>query len=134
VLARVGTAREPADRCGRLASDCVVAVDLAMRTVTVMPAETGYSALLWREGYEKLIQAERSGRYGAPAVWARDARWREVARGEPEGGALKFTFRRGDPAWGRLVGTPGLRATFTVDRTSKQIMGVTFRGRDHRPV
>jgi hypothetical protein len=35
----------------------------------VKPAETrGYAALLWRRGYQTLMQAEQSGRYGAPIV------------------------------------------------------------------
>jgi hypothetical protein len=95
-----------------------------------MPAETGYAALLWRRGYQALAKAG----YRAPTVWAHGPGRREIARGEPEGGALKFTFRRGDPTWGQLVATPDLSALLVVDRRSKQILGVTFRGRDTRAV
>ena len=42
--------------------------------------------------------------------------------------ALEFRFRRGDPVYRRLVSTPGLRANIVVDRVSRQILGVTFRG------
>jgi hypothetical protein len=54
---------------------------------------------------------------------------RQIARVAPEGGALKFTFRRGVPAWGQLVGTAGLRATVVVDRESHRILNDRFRGR-----
>lgn len=117
-----------------LAAVGAVAVDLDARTLTVMPAETGYAAMLWRQGYQAMTEAERSSRYGAPVVWAHGPRSREIARGQPEGGALKFTFRRGDPTWGQLVGTPGLSALVTVDRRTSRILGVTFRGRDQRVV
>jgi hypothetical protein len=96
-----------------------VAVDLDARTVTVMPAETGYAATLWQQGYREMVQ----GGYGGPTVWA------SGARGHPEGGALKFTFPRGNPAWAELVAQPRLSAIITVDRRRGTILGVKFRSR-----
>jgi hypothetical protein len=59
-----------------------------------------------------LVEAEQSGRYGAPLVWAHGPGRREIARGLPAGdGTLRFTFERGDPVYRELVITPGLSAT-----------------------
>jgi hypothetical protein len=117
-----------------LATVGAVALDLEARTATVIPAETGYPAMLWQQGYRAMVKAERTSRYGAPDVWADAPGRRQVARGQPEGGALKFTFRKGDPAWAELVGTAGLSAFVTVDRRTNRILGVTFRGRNRRAV
>jgi hypothetical protein len=69
-------------------------------------------------------------RNDAPAPWANGAGERQIARGMPAAdGRLHFKFQRGDPTYQRLVSTPGLRATFTVDRRASRILGVTFRGR-----
>jgi hypothetical protein len=108
-----------------LAADGAVVLDLDARTATVVPAETGYPAMLWRHGYEKLVRAG----YGGPTVWAHSSGRRDIARGHPEGGALRFTFAKGDPTWAELVGTPALSAVVVVDRTSEQILNVKFRGR-----
>ena len=110
------------------AVDGAVAVDMATRTLTVVPAEPGYSAMLWRDGYEALVKAGGT-LYGVRDVWAHAPGRPEVARGELVGGALKFTFRRGDPAWSELVGTPGLRATVVVDWKVHRILNVSFHGR-----
>jgi hypothetical protein len=64
----------------------------------VKPAEAGgYAALLWRQGHRALMQAEQYGRYGALLVWAHGPGRREIVRAvSGEGGALRFTFPRGD--------------------------------------
>jgi hypothetical protein len=115
-----------------LAADAIVANDPLERTLRVKPAETtGYAALLWRQGHRALVNAEQSGRYGAPIVWAHGPGRREIARGQPgEDGSLRFQFRRGDPAYKQLVCKPGLAAVVVVDREASRIMGVRFR---HRP-
>jgi hypothetical protein len=107
------------------AVDGAVVLDVATRTATVMPAETGFPAMLWRRGIEKMMR----GGYGAPTVWAHGLGHPQIAPGQPEGGALKFTFHKGDPAWAELLGTPRLSAIITVDREAGQILGVKFRGR-----
>ena len=96
-----------------------------------MPAEPGLAALLWRQGYQTLVEDEQRGRRisAAPSVYAHGFGRHDLSRGTPQGGALKFTFRRGDPAWGQLLTTADLRATVVVDRTSKQIMSVRLYGR-----
>jgi hypothetical protein len=85
--------------------------------------------VLWAEGVR--AQAEAASGYpgDAPTVWAAGGGESEIAFGLPEGDALKFRFGRGDPVYQRLVSTPGLRATFVVDRGSSQILGVRFHGR-----
>jgi hypothetical protein len=106
------------------AVDGAVVLDLATRTATVMPTETGFPAMLWRHGIEKM----GPGGYGAPTVWAHCLGHQQIAPGQPEGGALKFTFRRGDPAWQKLVGTPALSAILVLDRDAEEILSVKFRG------
>jgi hypothetical protein len=127
VATRSAATREPVPSRlpNPLAADGAVALDLAARTATVMPAEPGLAALLWRKGYQALAQDS----YRAPAVYAHGLGRSDLARGQPSAGALKFTFPPGDPAWGELIGTPDLRATVVVDRTNKQIMSVRLHGR-----
>jgi hypothetical protein len=108
-----------------LAVDGAVVLDLAQRTATVIPAEPGHPAMIWRHGIEKL---QRSG-YHAPTVWAHAPGRRQIACGVPEAGALRFQFRKGDPAWPELIGTPRLAATVVVDRSTNEIMHVSFRGK-----
>ena len=111
-----------------LAAPASVALDLKTRTATVMPAEPGLAALLWRRGYQTLAEHGRR----APTVWASGFGQREIAWGQPEGGALRFTFRPDDATWTKLATTPDLSAIVVVDRASKQIMSVSFRGREPR--
>lgn len=108
-----------------VAVDGAVVLDLAERTATVVPAEPGHPAMLWRNGIEKL---QRVG-YHSPTVWAHAPGRREIARGEPAAGALKFQFRKGDPAWPELVATPRLAAIVVLDRSTSEIMNVSFRGK-----
>jgi hypothetical protein len=107
------------------AVDGAVVLDLAARIATVVPTETGFPAMLWRRGIEKMGR----GGYGAPTVWAHGLGHQQIAHGQPEGGALKFVFHKGDAAWPDLVGTPGLAATVVVDREAGTILSVRFRGR-----
>jgi hypothetical protein len=102
-----------------------VVLDVANRTVTVVPTETGYNAMLWRTGVEKL---ERGG-YGAPSVWAHGLGHQQIAAGQPQNGALVFRLHKGDAAWSDLVGTAGLAATVVLDRESQTIMNVRFKSR-----
>ena len=60
-------------------------------------------------------------------MWASGGGQTKIAFGLPAGGdALKFRFGRGAPVYRKLVSTPGLRATFVVDRGSSQILGVPW--------
>jgi hypothetical protein len=108
-----------------VAIDAAVVLDVATRTATVVPTETGFTAMLWRNGIEKLGR----GGYGAPTVWAHGLGHQQIAPGQPEGGALKFQFHKGDAAWPELVGTPRLAATVVLDRATNRIMNVSFRGK-----
>jgi hypothetical protein len=57
------------------AVDGAVVLDLATRTATVMPTETGFPAMLWRHGMEKMGR----GGYGAPTVWAHGLGHQQIA-------------------------------------------------------
>ncbi len=106
------------------AVDGAVVLDLAERTATVVPAEPGYPSMIWRHGVEKLA---RGGHSAPPTVWAHSPGRRDIASGQPEGGALRFRFRPGDPAWTELVGTPALSALVVLDHASQEVMAVKFR-------
>jgi hypothetical protein len=106
-----------------LAVNAAVVLDLATRTATVVPTETGFPAMLWRNGIEKMMR----GGYDAPTVWGHGLGHQQIGPGQPEGGALKFQFHKGDAAWPKLVGTPRLAATVVLDRATNQIMNVSFR-------
>jgi hypothetical protein len=85
--------------------------------------------VLWGEG----VRAQAGYAGDAPIVWASACGQSKVTYGLPAGGdALKFRFGRGDPVYQKLVSTPGLRATFVVDRGSSQILGVRFHVRPPR--
>lgn len=106
----------------------VMVLDVATRTATVVPTETGFPAVLWRNGVEKLGR----GGYGGPTVWAHGFGRQKIAPGQPEGGAIKFEFHKGDGAWPELVGTPRLAATVVLARATNRIMDVSFAGRGAR--
>jgi hypothetical protein len=114
-----------------LAADGMVFIDPATRTLTVRPSDTasGYTRLLWKQGWQALRQAQESGyRSGVPDVWASAPGARQIAHGVPgEGGTLKFTFHTSQPAYSELVNKPGLSAIITVDRGTSRILGVKFR-------
>jgi hypothetical protein len=115
-----------------LAADGAVTIDHRERALVVRPARDArsYAKVLWAEGVR--AQAEAASGYAgdAPTVWAAGGGQSKVAYGLPAGGdALKFRFGRGDPVYQKLVSTPGLRATFVVDRGSSQILGVRFHVR-----
>ena len=115
-----------------LAAAAAVTIDARERALVVRPARDarGYAKVLWAEGVR--AQAEAASRHAgdAPTVWASACGQSKVTFGLPAGGdALKFRFGRGDPVYKKLVSTPGLRATFVVDRGSSQILSVRFHGR-----
>jgi hypothetical protein len=88
------------------------------------PHADGYTKLLWDDGIRAQAKPD------PPTVWASGAGQSQIAHGQPtDDGALAFTFRTGDPVYRKLVGSPGLRATFAVDTVSRRILSVTFRGR-----
>jgi hypothetical protein len=114
-----------------LAAPGTVAINPRERTLTVRPAPDAraYAKVLWNEGVR--AQAEAPGYGGPPTVWASGGGGSEIAHGVPtaRGDALVFHFHPGHPQYQKLVSTPGLRATFVVDRGSSQILGVRFHGR-----
>jgi hypothetical protein len=110
-----------------LLDDGVVSIDSRNRTLTVRPSRdaSGYAKLLWRDGV-----AAQAATPQPPTVWAAGAGQSKVSFGLPtDDGALEFRFAVGDPVYRELVSTPGLRARIVVDRASRQILGVTFRGK-----
>jgi hypothetical protein len=115
-----------------LAADAVVVVDARERALVVRPAPAAraYAKVLWAEGVRAQAEAAASRFAGPPTVWAAGGGESKIAYGLPAGGdALEFRFGRGDPVYKKLVSTPGLRATFVVDRGSSRILGVRFHGR-----
>jgi hypothetical protein len=117
-----------------LAIDTRVTNDSVSRTLVVSPAESsGYSGLLWREGWRALLSYEQRGGY-LDSVWASTATADRVAYAEPEPdpdrSALKFHFQPGNTSYGQLVSKPGLRAFVTIDLGTCRSIGVRFR---HRP-
>jgi hypothetical protein len=111
-----------------LAADGAVTIDARERALVVRPAPgaRAYAKVLWAEG----VRAQAGFAGDAPTVWAAGGGQSKVAYGLPAGGdALEFRFGRGDPVYKKLVSTPGLRATFVVDRGSSQILSVRFHGR-----
>jgi hypothetical protein len=107
----------------------VVTVDLRSRTLTVRPAPSArpYAKVLWADGVA--AQALAWPPSAARTVWASGAGKRDISYGVPAGDALEFRFPRGDPTYRKLVGPPGLRATFAVDTVSRRILSVTFRAK-----
>ncbi len=114
-----------------LAADGVVINDPSTRTLIVKPAKAGYASLCgvrlirsWRRLWGRAVTTPslRCGRLGPQG--------RGIARGVPaEDGSLRFHFERGDPNYRKLVSTPFLSAIVVVDRATKSILGVKFRGR-----
>jgi hypothetical protein len=113
-----------------LAADGAVTIDARERALVVRPAPgaRAYAKVLWAEGVRQ-AGAAASRFAGPPTVWAAGGGESKIAYGLPEGDALKFRFGRGDPVYKKLVSTPGLRATFVVDRARSQILGIRFHGR-----
>ena len=117
-----------------LALDGVVYSDVSTRTLFVrLPdAAGGHARSLWGQAYQQLRKAEESGRAASvPTLWASGAGKTSIAHGVPgEAGTLKFHFYPGkDSAYSELVGKPGLFAYVTIDRSTGQFLGVTFRNR-----
>jgi hypothetical protein len=108
--------------------DCVEGSVMSSRLGYCQACDCGRRVAAVEEGVR--AQAEAPGYGGPPTVWASGGGEQQIAYGVPVGGdALKFRFHPGHPVYTRLVSTPGLRATFVVDRGSSQILGVRFRGR-----
>jgi hypothetical protein len=81
--------------------------------------------LLWRDA----VRAQAAVAM-PPPVWANGAGAHHIAFGLPtDDGALEFRFHRGQPAYARLVSTPGLRARIAADAANGRILSVTFRGK-----
>ena len=102
---------------------------VANGTVTIDPRER--TLVVKPEGHRAQVQDLQSRTGGmAPTVWAAGAGHDKIAPGLPgDDGTLRFRYSRGDPNYGTMVSTPGLRATFVVDRETSHIMSVRFRGR-----
>ena len=118
-----------------LAADGAVTVDAGQRALVVRPAPgaRAYAKVLWAEGVRAQAGAASGYAGDAPTVWASGGGGSKIAYGLPAGGdALEFRFGRGDSVYQKLVSTPGLRATFVVDRGSSQILGVRFHVRPPR--
>jgi hypothetical protein len=117
-----------------IAVDGVVFNDPAARTLHVrLPDQaSGYTKLLWQQGWQQLRRAEEAGwpANGAPWVWA-DApgAYRVVHGGPGEGGTLKFHFPPGTAGYTELVGKPGLVAIVTLDRGTHRVLGCRFLNR-----
>ena len=97
-----------------LAYDGVVTHDPATKSLLVKVS--GLGGTYYRRGHAAMMQAEESGRYGAPTVWARAAGLGEVGRSEPiAGGRLRFKL---DAATYRQLAGAVDSALVTVDRTT----------------
>jgi hypothetical protein len=115
-----------------VAVDGVVVNDVATRTLAVRLSETagGYAQQLWREAHQALLRAQESEwRTGHPALWG--ALWnRQIVHGLPaDYQTLTFTFYPGEPAYAKLVGTPGLAAIVTLERELCRFLSVQFLNR-----
>ena len=104
----------------------VVTVDPRERALIVRPAPgvRGLAEVLWAD-------AIRAHTADAPTVWASACGQTKVAFGLPgdDGTTLRFRFPLRDPVYRKLVGTPGLRCVFTLDRTAGTPLTVRFLGR-----
>jgi hypothetical protein len=108
----------------------VVFVDPATRTLSVRLSEneSGYSKLLFREGWSRLRRDREAGwPLGSEWVWADVPGARRVVHGQPaDGGTLSFHFPPGTPGYTELVGKPGLWAVVTMDTATRRILAVRF--------
>ena len=98
--------------------------------VRLSERETGYSRLLWREGWTALRRSQQAGwpADGAPWVWANLPGARQVTHGQPADGlALSFAFPPGVAGYSQLISRPGLTAIIIMDASSRRILSVTFR-------
>jgi hypothetical protein len=111
-----------------LAAPGRVDVDPDSRTLIVRPAPQAdaYAKLLWRAGHSTLTAEERTG-YGH-TVWADSPGHEKVAPGMPGAdGTVRFKFHDA-AAWREVASLPDLRAYVVLNRRTKTILGVTFRG------
>ena len=110
----------------------VVFADVVARTLTVRlsEGESGYTKLLWREGWQALRRAQEAGwpPGGPPGIWADVPGGRRVVHGQPvDGGMLSFHFPPGAAGYTALIAKPGVRAIIVMDASSRRILSVTFR-------
>jgi hypothetical protein len=117
-----------------LAVDGVVFNDVATRTLHVRLSDqaSGYTRLLWQQGWQQQRRAEEAGwpSSGAPWVWASAPGHHRIVHGLPgEGGTLKFHFPTSVSAYSELISKPGLAAIVTVDCGTHHILGVKFLNR-----
>jgi hypothetical protein len=109
----------------------VVFADVVARTLTVRlsEGESGYTKLLWREGWQALRRAQEAGwpPGGPPGIWADVPGGRRVVHGQPvDGGMLSFHFPPGTAGYAELVSKPGLWAIVTMDIAARHILAVRF--------
>jgi hypothetical protein len=112
----------------------VVFHDVGTRTLTVRLSEqeSGYTKLLWREGWQALRRGQEAGWPvdGPPWVWADVPGARRVVHGQPaDGGTLSFHFPPGTAGYAELISKPGLWAIVTMDIVARHILGVRFLNR-----
>lgn len=115
-----------------LAAEGVVTKDVVGRTLYVRPSDSEGPLVqrLWRQGHQALMSADPSDiRDRTPRLTARVGGGREVCGRPVAGGLVAFEFPPDDRAFLRMAAEPGLRAYVTVDKTSRHILGVSFRGR-----
>jgi hypothetical protein len=104
-----------------------VAHDPVTRSLFVKPApDAGYAGFLFGEGHRALTAAQEAGRV-VDSVWGSGS-GRDIP-GEPvRDGWLRFKFYGDDPAYKKLANTPDLGAIVVVDRGTRRILRVRFRG------
>jgi hypothetical protein len=102
-----------------------VTYDPVTRSLLAKPAEAGLGSLIWRHGHQALMEAD--GSFGdPPAVYARVAGRRDVARGEAVRDQwLRFQLKDADY---RALAREGVSAICTVDKQTGNILAVRFLG------
>src|SRR5687767_2600569 len=106
-----------------LACDGETTHDPATKSLSVRVV--GLGGRYWRQGHAAMMEADTTGRYGIPSVYAR-AGSRDIGRGEAVAGNW-VRFRLADADYRRLTSDPAkLRAIAVVDKQAGQILGVRF--------
>ena len=114
-----------------VAVDGVVFNDVATRTLTVRLPDnaSGYTKLLWQQGWQQLRRAEEAGwpSSGAPWVYASTPSANRVVHGLPVvGGQLAFHFPAGTAGYTELISKPGVVAIAVLDRGTHRFLSVKF--------
>jgi hypothetical protein len=113
-----------------LAVSAAVSNDILSRTLVVRLPEKagGYEKLLWREAFQAYRAAEENGWTGDTGpLWASalgSDRLAYATSGDLQ--TLKFHFEPGKTVYTQLIAKPGVRAIVTLDRSSRQFLGVRF--------